>query len=313
MPAELTIGVLRERGAGERRVALVPEVIAKVPGTVVVESGAGDAAWFTDDDYRAAGAEIAAADVVNERADVLLRVAPPDAELAAQLPDGRAHAGLLRPLERPAEVAGWASRNLTTVCLDLLPRTLSRAQTMDALTSQASIAGYRAVVRAADTFPGWFPMLMTAAGTVKPAEVLVLGTGVAGLQAIATARRLGARVAAYDIRPSSRDEVISLGARFVDLPGTDGIADGAGGGGYARELTAEEQQAQRAALDGWIGKADVVITTAQVPGRRPPQLVSARRGRRHASGFGDRRPGVVGLRRQRRRFAAGLAPWSSTG
>ena len=143
MRAELTIGVLRERGVGERRVALVPEVIGKVPGTVVVESGAGDAAWFTDDDYRAAGAEIADADAVNERADVLLRVGPPDAELAARLPDGRAHAGLLRPLERPTEVAGWASRNLTTVCLDLLPRTLSRAQTMDALTCQASIAGYR--------------------------------------------------------------------------------------------------------------------------------------------------------------------------
>ena len=203
MPAELTIGVLRERGAGERRVALVPEVIAKVPGTVVVESGAGDAAWFTDDDYRAAGAEIAAADVVNERADVLLRVAPPDAELAAQLPDGRAHAGLLRPLERPAEVAGWASRNLTTVCLDLLPRTLSRAQTMDALTSQASVAGYRAVVLAADTFGRLVPDADDGGRDRRPAEVLVLGAGVAGLQAIGTARRLGARVAGYDIRPAA--------------------------------------------------------------------------------------------------------------
>ncbi len=271
----LTIGVLRESAPGEKRVALVPEVLGRIAalgGSVVVESGAGEQAWFSDDAYRAGGADIADADTVHERADILLRIGPPSAEQMEKMRDCRAHAGLLRPFERPDELAGWAARGITTVCLDLLPRTLSRAQTMDALTSQSSAAGYRAVIRAADTFPGWFPMLMTAAGTVKPAEVLVLGTGVAGLQAIATARRLGAKVSAYDIRPSSRDEVTSLGARFVELPG---VADGAGIGGYARALTDEEQQAQRTALDGVIARADVVITTAQVPGRTPPQLVSA--------------------------------------
>lgn len=270
-----TIGVLRESAPGERRVALVPEVLTRISGLVggvVIESGAGDRAWFSDDAYERAGFEIADADSVHERADILLRVGPPSTEQMEKMRDGRTHAGLLRPLERPQEVQSWAERGITTVCLDLLPRTLSRAQTLDALTSQSSVAGYRAVLRAADTFPGWFPMLMTAAGTVKPAEVLVLGTGVAGLQAIATARRLGAKVSAYDIRPASKDEVTSLGARFVELPG---VADGGGSGGYARVLTDEEQHAQRVALDTFIARADVVITTAQVPGRRPPQLVSA--------------------------------------
>jgi len=274
--AEVTIGVLRERAPGERRVAMVPEVVSRLTAlgaAVLIEAGAGAGAHFPDDAYRTAGAKVAAASTVHQGSDVLLRVGPPSAADVAPVRAGTAQVGLLRPFERAAEIAGWAEREITTVCLDLLPRTLSRAQTMDALTSQASVAGYRAVIRAAEAFQGWFPMLMTAAGTVKPAEVLVLGTGVAGLQAIATARRLGARVSAYDIRPTSRDEVTSLGARFVDLPG--GPTDGAGSGGYARELTAEEQQAQQRALDEVIARSDVIITAAQVPGRRPPVLVSA--------------------------------------
>jgi len=273
--ADLTIGVLRESSAGESRVALVPEVVPRLTAlgaAVVIEAGAGSAAHFTDDAYVAAGAEVADVAAVYARSEVLLRVAPPAPGAAERMRAGTLHAGLLRPFERAADINSWATAGLTTVCLDLLPRTLSRAQTMDALTSQANVAGYRAVIRAAEAYQGWFPMLMTAAGTVKPAEVLVLGTGVAGLQAIATARRLGARVSAYDIRPSSRDEVISLGARFVDLPGM--LTDGAGTGGYARELTPEEQQGQQRALDEVIARSDVVITTAQVPGRRPPQLVS---------------------------------------
>jgi NAD(P) transhydrogenase subunit alpha len=255
---------------------MVPEVVGRLTAlgaAVLIESGAGAAAHLQDESYLAAGAEVLAAATVRTRSDLLLRVGPPSADEAASMRDGSAHVGLLRPLERAAEIAGWADRGITTVCLDLLPRTLSRAQTMDALTSQANVAGYRAVIRAAEAFQGWFPMLMTAAGTVKPAEVLVLGTGVAGLQAIATARRLGARVSAYDIRPTSRDEVTSLGARFVDLPG--GPVDDAAAGGYARELSADEQQAQQRALDEVIARSDVVITAAQVPGRRPPVLVSA--------------------------------------
>ena len=275
--ADLTIGVLRETVAGESRVAVVPEVVPRLTAlgaAVLIESGAGSGAHFADDAYAAAGADLADADAVHARSDLLLRVAPPAPGAAERMRAGSLHAGLLRPFERAAEINTWAALGLTTVCLDLLPRTLSRAQTMDALTSQANVAGYRAVIRAAEAYQGWFPMLMTAAGTVKPAEVLVLGTGVAGLQAIATARRLGARVSAYDIRPSSRDEVISLGARFVELPGV--LTDGAGSGGYARELTVAEQQAQQQALDEVIARSDVVITTAQVPGRRPPQLVSER-------------------------------------
>ena len=274
--ADLTIGVLRESAHGESRVAVVPDVVPRLTAlgaAVLIESGAGAAAHFADDAYTAAGAEVCDADAVHARSDVLLRVAPPGWGEAERMRPGTLHAGLLRPFERAVEISGWADRGVTTVCLDLLPRTLSRAQTMDALTSQANVAGYRAVIRAAEAYQGWFPMLMTAAGTVKPAEVLVLGTGVAGLQAIATARRLGARVSAYDIRPSSRDEVTSLGARFVDLPGV--LTDGAGTGGYARELTVEEQQAQQRALDEVIARSDVVITAAQVPGRRPPQMVSA--------------------------------------
>lgn len=270
-----TVGVVREGATGECRVALVPAVLGKVTALgldVLVESGAGDKASYGDQAYESAGASIASAEDLYRRADIVLGIGPPTPRTSDLLRPGQLLVGVLQPWERPAEVARWAQRGVTAISLDLLPRTLSRAQTMDVLTSQASVAGYKAAIRAADTYGGYFPMLMTAAGTVKPARVLVLGAGVAGLQAIATARRLGASVSAYDVRPQSRDEVASLGARFVDLPG---VASAAGSGGYARELTADEQQAQRDALDGHIAASDVVITTAQVPGRKPPLLVTA--------------------------------------
>jgi NAD(P) transhydrogenase subunit alpha len=255
-------------------VALVPEVLGKIDklgASVLIAAGAGRGAVFGDDTYSAAGAEIASHDDVLARSDVLTTVGPPDADMSKRLREGQIVVGLLRPWQHPDLVRIWAERGVTTVALDYLPRTLSRAQVIDALTSQASISGYRAAIRAADTYGGYFPMLMTAAGTVRPAEVLVLGAGVAGLQAISTARRLGASVSGYDVRPAARAEVASLGAKFVEVPGVDA----AGTGGYARELTAEERAAQQAVLDKHIARSNVVITTAQVPGRKPPVLVTA--------------------------------------
>lgn len=279
------IGVLAEPG-DERRVALVPDVVGKVThlgAAVIVEHGAGSGAHLRDADYTAAGATVGPEDEVLASADVLVCVTPPSTEVTGALRTGQVLLGLLRPWERPDDVRSWADTGVTAIALDYLPRTISRAQSMDVLSSQANIAGYRAAVRAADSYGGYFPMLMTAAGTVKPAEVLVLGAGVAGLQAIATARRLGASVSGYDVRPQARAEVASLGAKFVDLPG---VVSTQGTDGYARELTPEEQQAQRAALDAYIARSDVVITTAQVPGRRPPLLVTA-------AAVAGMRPGAV--------------------
>ena len=260
-----TVGVLRERAPGERRVALVPDVVArltKAGASVLVEPGAGALAWFGDERYGWAGATLAPVDEICRDADVIVCVGPPGADIPLRA--GRVVVGLLGRADRLVE------RGVTALSLDRLPRTLSRAQSMDALTSQASVAGYKAVVLAADTYGGFFPMLTTAAGTTRPAAVLVLGTGVAGLQAIGTARRLGALVTGYDVRPEARDEVASMGARFLELPVT-----AAGEGGYARELTDEERQAQQQALDEQVAGYDVVITTARVPGRRPPVLVTA--------------------------------------
>jgi NAD(P) transhydrogenase subunit alpha len=273
----LTVGAIREQAPGERRVALVPEAVTLLRRAgldVLVETGAGSGAWFTDADYTAAGASVVPADELYERADAVLCVGPPDTETAAALRAGQTLIGLLEPLRHPGLVKELTERGIRTVSLDLLPRTFSRAQSMDALTSQASVAGYKAALLAADTYDRFFPMLTTAAGTARPAAVLVLGAGVAGLQAIATARRLGAVVTAYDVRPESRGEVESLGARFLDIQRPPDKEPGTGQGGYARELTPEEQRAQQEALDAHIGRSDVVITTAQVPGRRPPLLVT---------------------------------------
>jgi NAD(P) transhydrogenase subunit alpha len=275
MTETMTVGVLRERAPGEQRVALVPETVARLGASglqVLVEAGAGEGAGFCDEDYLAAGAALTAIGDLCEHANVLLCVGPPDADAIPELRAGQILVGMLEPTRHAALVRRWADAGVTAVSLDLIPRTLSRAQSMDALTSQANVAGYKAALVAADTYRGFFPMLTTAAGTVKPAAVLVLGTGVAGLQAIGTARRLGAVVTAYDVRPETKAEVESLGARFLDL---SGIGAGTGSGGYARTLTEAERDAQQQQLTSQLARFDVVIATARVPGRRPPVLVTA--------------------------------------
>jgi H+-translocating NAD(P) transhydrogenase subunit alpha len=272
--AAVTVGVLKETAPGEQRVAVVPEsvpALARARAQVLVESGAGAAAWFPDQAYQQAGARVLSRDETAARADVLVSVGAPP-ELIARLRAGQAVIGLLRPLVRPELARQLAEAGVTAISLDGLPRTVSRAQSMDALTSQANVAGYKAVLVAADTFGRFFPMLITAAGTSRPANVLVLGAGVAGLQAMGTARRLGAMVTGYDIRPETRDQIQSVGARFLQLGSQ---ASAAGDGGYARALTAEEQAAQQVELAEQIARFDIVITTAQVPGQRPPLLVTA--------------------------------------
>jgi len=271
----MKIGVAKERAPNERRVALVPESVAKLTATgaeVLVERGAGDAAAFPDDAYTAAGAKVVAQDELFKEADVVLTVQRPAPNEMARLRKGQALVGLLQPLLDAAAMKKLADAGVTAISLDALPRTLSRAQTMDALSSQANVGGYRAVLVAAEAYGRYFPLLTTAAGTARPANVLVLGIGVAGLQAIATARRLGALVKAYDVRSETKEQAESLGAQFLVLKS---VADASGSGGYARELTSEEREAQQKELNEYIGGMDVVITTAQVPGRRPPVLVTA--------------------------------------
>jgi NAD(P) transhydrogenase subunit alpha len=270
----MKVAVVKESAPGERRVALVPETVPKLVQAgleVIVEEGAGDAAWFPDATYTAAGATITTLAALYAEADVILTVTRPDEAALGRLRAGQAVIGLLSPLTDPQLAAALAERGVTAVSLDGLPRTLSRAQGMDALTSQANVAGYKAALVAADAYGRFFPLLITAAGTARPAKLLVLGAGVAGLQAIGTARRLGAQVSGYDVRPASKGEVQSLGATFIELTAA---LSAAGEGGYARELTAEERDAQQAELTGHIARHDVVITTAQVPGRRPPLLVT---------------------------------------
>ncbi|HUJ05490.1 MAG TPA: Re/Si-specific NAD(P)(+) transhydrogenase subunit alpha [Streptosporangiaceae bacterium] len=270
----MKVAVVKETGQGERRVALVPEAVAKLRSAgheVLVQTGAGAGAFMPDESFSEAGARVVPADQVTD-ADALLLVGRPDHELVGRLRPGQAIFGLLSPLTDPELAEQLAATGVTAVSLDMIPRTLSRAQPMDALTSQANIAGYKAAVIAAAAFGRFFPLLITAAGTARPAKVLVLGTGVAGLQAIGTARRLGAVVSAYDVRPETKTEVESLGASFIELTS---VGSAAGEGGYARALTDAERAAQQAELAEHISRHDVVITTAQVPGRRPPQLVTS--------------------------------------
>jgi len=273
--SSLRVAVVKDAAGDERRVALDPDGVGrliKAGVEILVESGAGQAAWFTDDAYSEAGAQLVDRARLFELADVVLSISRPAEEDLPRLRSGQTVIGLLAPLTNPRLMADLASRGITAVSLDGLPRTLTRAQGMDALSSQANVAGYRAVLVAADHFDRFFPLLITAAGTSKPANVLVLGAGVAGLQAIGTARRLGAVVSGYDVRPAAKDEVKSLGGKFIELTAT--IA-GAGEGGYARELTADERAAQQRELAEHIARHDIVITTAQVPGRKPPLLVTA--------------------------------------
>jgi NAD(P) transhydrogenase subunit alpha len=271
----MKVAVVKESAPGERRVALVPETVQKLTQgglEVLVEQGAGDGAWFPDGTYTAAGAAITSTDDLYATADVILTVTRPGQAALRRLRAGQAVIGMLAPLIDPHLASSLADRGVTAISLDGLPRTLSRTQSMDALSSQANVAGYKAALVAAEAYGRFFPLLITAAGTARPAKLLVLGTGVAGLQAIGTARRLGAQVSGYDVRPASKGEVESLGATFIVL--TAGIS-AAGEGGYARELTTEERDAQQAELAGHIARHDVIITTAQVPGRRPPLLVTA--------------------------------------
>jgi len=266
--------VVKETAPGERRVALVPETVPKLRTAgieVLVERGAGEGAWLADSAYADAGATIVSAAELVGAAEVILTVTKPTAAMVDQLSKGQAIIGMLAPLTDPELAAALATKGVTAISLDRMPRTLTRTQPMDALSSQANVAGYKAAVVAAEAYGRFFPMLITAAGTARPAKVLVLGAGVAGLQAIGTARRLGAIVSGYDVRPESRTEVESLGATFIEL--TSAVS-AAGEGGYARELTADERQAQQDELAGHIARHDVVITTAQVPGRRPPLLVT---------------------------------------
>lgn len=268
------IGVASEMLQGEHRVALVPDGAAKLVGTgfeVRVLSGAGAAAGFCDEAYRDAGAVIQTnRKSVLGAADVLLAVQPLTIEDVALLNPRAVTISFLQPVTHAATVEALAARGVTSFSLELLPR-ISRAQSMDALSSQASLAGYKAVLMAANRLGKFFPMLMTAAGTIPPARVLVLGAGVAGLQAIATARRLGAVIEAYDVRPAVKEEVRSLGATFLELE----LEAQEGQGGYAREQSGEFLARQRELLTERVGAADVVITTAAVPGRRAPVLVTA--------------------------------------
>ena len=282
----MKVGVAKETAPGERRVALVPEALGKLKAAgleILVETGAGTGAAFPDSAFVEAGATIVATDALYKDADIILRVAKPSEAEVGKLRSGQAVIGFLSPLIDPKLAKSLADKGVTAISLDAIPRTLSRAQTMDALSSQANVGGYKAVLIAANAYPRYFPLLTTAAGTARPANVLILGIGVAGLQAIGTARRLGAVVHAYDVRPETAEQAESLGAKFVKLKTT---IDATGAGGYARELTAEERAAQQAELNEVIGGMDVVITTAQVPGRKPPVLVTS-------EAVGKMKPGSV--------------------
>jgi len=268
----MLVAVPKEIRDGEKRVALVPDIINKLTRLgldVVIESGAGVNAQASDDAYRAAGAQVVAGDVLKS-ADVVLSVTALTPAQIATLKKGAITISFLSIVNQRESVDAAVAAGVTAFSLELVPR-ISRAQSMDALTSQALCAGYRASLVSAELSPRFFPMLMTAAGTVTPAQVLVLGAGVAGLQAIATARRLGAVVSAYDVRPSSKDEVKSMGATFIELE----LESLEGAGGYAREMTEERAAKQRELLTPYIAKSHVVITTAAVPGRTAPRLMTA--------------------------------------
>lgn len=267
----LVIGVTKELTPGERRVALVPDVAKKYQGlgaALLLESGAGSSAYYRDEDY--APADLASDGVsVLQTADVILQVQPLGLEALQLLKPGSVLVGLQQPWSSAERVAVLRQKNITCFAMELLPR-ISRAQSMDVLSSQAAVAGYECALIAADHSPKFFPMLTYAAGTIRPAKVLVIGAGVAGLQAIATAKRLGAMVSGYDVRPETREQIESLGAKFVDT----GVS-AAGTGGYARELTDDEKRQQAEKLGRAIAECDALITTAAIPGRKAPVIVSA--------------------------------------
>ncbi len=265
----MIIGVLKE-AAPETRVSLTPEVtqaLTKMGVTVWITRGAGDTAYYRDAEYEAAGAQIMDAAAMSD-ADILLTIHPQN--VPAQLKTAAVVMGVFQPLFNGAQMQQWASRGLTVFSLDTIPRT-TRAQSMDVLSSQANIAGYKAVLLAATQYSRYFPMFMTAAGSIPPAKVLILGAGVAGLQAIATAKRLGAVVEVSDTRPAVKEEVMSLGAKFIEV---EGAADASKAGGYAVEQSEEFQARQKARLAESVKKSDIIITTAQIPGRKAPVIIT---------------------------------------
>lgn len=270
----MIVGVAKEPLAGENRVAQTPESVKQLVGlglSVHVQKGAGVAAGYPDSDYEAAGAKIVAT-LDPKKVDVLAHVRPLSAAAAAKLKAGLITVGLASPASEGPTVKALQKAKVTSFALELVPR-ISRAQSMDALTSQALVAGYRCVLEAAMRFPRFLPLYMTAAGTIPPANVLVLGAGVAGLQAIATAKRLGAKVQAYDVRSASADEVKSMGGTFIHLD-LDAQADGQGG--YAKELSSDRQARQQELLTPYVTAADIIITTAAIPGRPAPRLITAK-------------------------------------
>jgi H+-translocating NAD(P) transhydrogenase subunit alpha len=265
----MQVGVVRESAQGERRVALVPDVVRRLAGRgidFVIEAGAGAGAMLADDAFTEAGATVGDP----WHADVVVKVAPPEPDEVGKLKSDSVVVGFLAPLTNPQGISALAKAGVTAFAMEAIPR-ISRAQSMDALSSQSNVAGYRAAILGAQELGRFYPMLMTAAGTIPPAKVLVLGAGVAGLQAIATAKRLGAVVTGYDVRSAVKEQVESLGASFLELQAGKGAE---GEGGYARELTEEEKAAQQQELSDAISGFDVVITTALVPGRPAPRLVT---------------------------------------
>jgi len=268
----MRVSVPKETAPGERRVALVPETVGKLSATgfeIRVERGAGAAAGFLDQDYADAGAELVDAAGVADT-ECLVAVARPSGEAIGALRTGTVLVGFLQPLTDTEGIAALRDRGIVAFAMESIPR-ITRAQSMDALSSQATVAGYKAVLLAADRVPRLFPMLMTAAGTIAPVRALVIGAGVAGLQAIATARRLGAVVSSFDVRPAVKEQVESLGASFLDL----GVVGEETESGYAKELTPEQQAQQQTALEARIPDFDVVVTTAAIPGRPAPRLIPA--------------------------------------
>jgi len=276
----ICVAVPKEQAVEERRIALIPDVanrLIKKGVTVAIEKGMGERAFFKDDTF-------ADVQIVNspedlyKQADIVLKVQPPSTQEVALMKEGTVVIGFMSPHDHLETVKQMRDRKITSLAMELVPR-ISRAQSIDALSSQASVAGYKAVIMAADLASVFFPMLTTAAGTIRPAKVLIIGVGVAGLQAIATARRLGAMVEAYDVRPATKEQVESLGAKFIEM---DIKAEGEGG--YARELTAEEKQKQQEILADHIAKSHVVITTAAIPGRPSPKIISQATAERMAPG-----------------------------
>ena len=276
----MRIGVPKETAAGERRVALVPETVGKLTGSgfeVIFERGAGEAASFPDSAFEDAGARLGDW----AEADAVAKVQKPTADEVTRLRDGQVLIGFLQPLTDREGIERLASQGVVAFAMESIPR-ITRAQPMDALSSQATVSGYKATLLAAERLPKFFPMLMTAAGTVAPAKVLVLGAGVAGLQAVATARRLGAVVTGFDVRPVVREQIESLGANWLDL----GVVGEETAGGYAQELTEQQQRQQQEELEARLPEFDVVITTALIPGRPAPRLIPA-------SAVAAMRPGSV--------------------